>query len=166
MKEVKFYLFFTIYLVVFLVMAVIAYEAFSTIIGTIDNYLLTVTIAIPVFIMLLFLAIIAAAELAFTSAFKNEKIDNKEKIMSSLKIILEGVGIVVIILPIVYLMKNTFWIINTGYMGLDIPLGGLIVSSLLVIGGICILAQVYVNIGMAIDKNNKAKKVKKVKAKV
>ena len=45
-------------------------------------------------------------------------------------------------------------------MGLDIPLGGLIVSSLLVIGGVCILAQVYVNMGIAIDRNNKTKKIK------
>ena len=160
MKEAKFYLFFTIYLIVFSVIAVVTFEAISTIVGTIDNYLLTVTLAIPVFVMLMFLAIIAAAELAFVSAFKGEKFKEKERFMESLKIILEGVGIVVILLPIIYLMQNTFWIINTGYMGLDIPLGGLIVASLLVVGGICILAQVYVNIGIAIDKNNKVKKVK------
>ncbi len=160
MKDVKFYMFFTIYLIIFSVIAVITFEAVSNIVGTIDNYLLTVTLAIPMFVMLLFLAIIASSELAFVSTFKDEKIKDKERFMSSLKIILEGIGIVVIVLPIIYLLQNTLWIINTGYMGLDIPLGGLIVSSLLVIGGVCILAQVYVNMGIAIDRNNKTKKVK------
>lgn len=160
MKDAKFYMFFTIYLIIFSVIAVITFEAVSNIVGRIDNYLLTVTLAIPMFVMLLFLAIIASSELAFVSAFKDEKIKDKERFMSSLKIILEGIGIVVIVLPIIYLLKNTLWIINTGYMGLDIPLGGLIVSSLLVIGGVCILAQVYVNMGVAIDRNNKIKKVK------
>ena len=160
MKDAKFYMFFTIYLIIFSVIAVITFEAVSNIVGRIDNYLLTVTLAIPMFVMLLFLAIIASSELAFVSTFKDEKIKDKERFMSSLKIILEGIGIVVIVLPIIYLLQNTLWIINTGYMGLDIPLGGLIVSSLLVIGGVCILAQVYVNMGVAIDRNNKTKKIK------
>lgn len=160
MNQVRFYIFLTIYLIIFSIIAVITFEAFSTIIGTLDNYLLTVTIGIPMFVMLMFLAIISSAELAFVSAFGKEKIANKEELMSSLKIILEGIGIVVIITPIIYLLQNTMWIINTGYNGLDIPLGGLIASSLLVVGGICILSQVYVNIGMAIDRNNKVKKVK------
>ena len=160
MKDAKFYIFLTIYLIIFSVIAVITFEAVSNIVGRIDNYLLTVTLAIPMFVMLLFLAIIASSELAFVSTFKDEKIKDKERFMSSLKIILEGIGIVVIVLPIIYLLQNTLWIINTGYMGLDIPLGGLIVSSLLVIGGVCILAQVYVNMGVAIDRNNKTKKIK------
>ena len=160
MKDAKIYMFFTIYLIIFSVIAVITFEAVSNIVGRIDNYLLTVTLAIPMFVMLLFLAIIASSELAFVSTFKDEKIKDKERFMSSLKIILEGIGIVVIVLPIIYLLQNTLWIINTGYMGLDIPLGGLIVSSLLVIGGVCILAQVYVNMGVAIDRNNKTKKIK------
>lgn len=160
MKEGKFYVFFTIYLIITSVILVITFEAISNIIGRLDNYLLTITLAVPMFVLMLFLAIIGSSELAFVSAFKKEKIENKEKFMSSLKIVLEGIGIVAILIPIIYLMQNTLWIINTGYNGLDIPLGGLIVSSLLVIGGICILSQMYVNMGNAIDRNNKIEKAK------
>ena len=41
-------------------------------------YLLTVTLAIPMFVMLLFLVIIASSELAFVSAFKDEKVKDKK----------------------------------------------------------------------------------------
>lgn len=160
MKEGKFFVFFTIYLSIMCSIVVIVFEYISVLLGKIDNYLLTLTLAIPMFVLMMFLGIIAASELAVVSAFRGQQMKEKEKFMKSLKMILLGIGTVLILIPAIYLIKNTIWIISTGYNGLDIPLGGIIVSSLLVIGTICILSQVYVNVGISIERNNKVKKVK------
>lgn len=159
MKETKFYMTFMIYIVLGTLVSTYVFGLMSGILSVLNNYMLVVTIAVPILILFMFLAIIGSSELAFVTSFAKQKID-KEVFLPSLKIMLEGIGIVVIAVPTYYLIQNTMWTITTGYNQIDIPLGGLIVSSLIIVGGICVLSQTYVTLAAAVDKHNKLVKAK------
>lgn len=159
MKETKFYVSFLIYLLIGAIASVYVFGLMADVISKLDNYLLGITIAIPILMLLLFLDIIGSSQLALISSLGKKEVD-KNKFLESLKIMLGGVGIIFVSFPIYYLIENTSWVIQSGYSGVDIPLGGIIVSSLIIIGGICVLSETYLAVADTIEKSNARIKAK------
>lgn len=155
MKEIKFYVIFMVYL---MMLAIIGIQAFEYVVNTIDSinsYILGITIITPLLILILFLAIIIATKLALITSFKKTE-EIKENIIKSFKFVLEGAGIVTVGIPIYIIIANTCWVIQTGQTNLEIIIGEIIiVSSLILIGGICVLSQTYIAAKAFTEKHNK-----------
>lgn len=161
MKETKFYIFFMIYIIVLTTIGIMAFEYVISLAQNIKSYTLGITIVIPLLIIILFIAIIIATRLAFITSFKkDDKIS--EILIKSFKFMLEGIGIIIIFIPIYFIVENTRWVIQTGEMNLDLIIGEIIVSSLILIGGICVLSQTYVTLKATADKQNVRISSKKV----
>lgn len=157
MKETKFYVFFAIYMAIFATLSMFAFNYIVGLAANVNSYTLGVTIVIPLLMLLIFITIMLSTKLAFISSLKkNEKIN--DVVIKSFKFMLEGIGIIVIAMPIYFITENTLWVLQTKNMNLDLIIGEIIVASLVLIGGICILAQTYISLKSDVEKKNLTKK--------
>lgn len=155
MKETKFYIFFAIYMTIFATLTLFAFNYIVNLAVNVNSYTLGITIVIPLLMLLIFIAIMLSTKLAFVSSFKKKGKIN-EIVIKSFKFMLEGIGIIVIAIPIYSIIQNTLWVLQTKNMNLDLIIGEIIVASLVLIGGICILAQTYVSLKSDVEKRNLA----------